>query len=65
MRKMTRREYLEWRERKSAYERDRVARRRESDPQWWQTYLARNAAYRRSRASVDPEYRHERNIQAK
>jgi hypothetical protein len=62
---MTRREYLARRVRKSVYERQRVAAKRAADPAWWQAYLARNAAYRRERAAVDPEYRHERNIQAK
>jgi hypothetical protein len=51
--------------RRAASQRERVARRRADDPSWWQSYLARNAAYRRDRAAIDPEYRHERNLQAK
>lgn len=51
--------------RRAEAQRQRVARRREEDPKWWQDYLARNAAYRRERAASDPDYRHERNMQAK
>jgi hypothetical protein len=51
--------------RRAHSQRLRVQRRREADPAWWQSYLARNAAYRRERAAIDPEYRHERNMQAK
>lgn len=51
--------------RRAEAQRQRVARRRETDPAWWQDYLARNAAYRRNRAAIDPDYRHERNMQAK
>jgi alkylhydroperoxidase/carboxymuconolactone decarboxylase family protein YurZ len=48
-------------ERQRAY----MARLREQSPEVYQERLARNAAYRRERAAIDPEYRHERNIQAK
>lgn len=60
-----RQSFLAWRRYKSAYERERVARKRAADPQWWANYLARNAAYRRNRAAVDPAYRLDRNMQAK
>ena len=56
---------LERARRHATRQRETVARRRETDPAWWQDYLARNAAYRRERAARDPEYRHERNVQAK
>lgn len=54
-----------WCKRRALYERYRIARKRASDPQWWADYLRRNAEYRRNRAAVDPEYRRERNEQAK
>lgn len=56
---------LERARRRAEAERKRVAERRAADPDWWRDYLARNAAYRRNRAANDPEYRHERNMQAK
>ena len=46
-------------------QRKAVAHRRETDPAWWQDYLARNATYRRERAARDPDYRRERNMQAR
>jgi len=45
-------------------QRQYVAQRRANDPAWWPDYLARNAAYRRTRAANDTEYRHDRNLQA-
>lgn len=51
--------------RRALRQRQYVEARRASDPAWWQDYLARNAAYRRERAANDPEYRRERNMQAK
>lgn len=51
--------------RRTERQREYVNRRWLADPQWWPDYLARNAAYRRERAARDPEYRHERNLQAK
>lgn len=58
---------MHWRTRlhRSRNEAERIKRRRETDPAWWQDYLARNAAYRRDRAARDSEYRHLRNAQAK
>jgi len=56
---------IERQSRRTQRQREAVARRRQADPAWWAGYLARNAAYRRERAAVDPEYRHERNLQAK
>lgn len=55
---------IERQRRRTLRQREYIARKRE-DPQWWEGYLARNAAYRRERAERDPEYRHERNMQAK
>lgn len=54
-----------WHNRRAEYERERIAAKRAADPGWWADYLARNAEYRRNRAAADPEYRRERNIQAK
>lgn len=51
--------------RRASRQRQYVEARRTTDPDWWQDYLARNAAYRRERAANDPDYRHERNMQAK
>jgi hypothetical protein len=51
--------------RRAETQRERTELRRAADPSWWQAYLARNAAYRRERAAADPDYRHERNMQAK
>ena len=56
---------LDRQHRRTIRQRAYVARKREADPAWFADYLARNAAYRRNRAMVDADYRHERNMQAK
>ena len=56
---------LERQTRRTIRQRAYVDSKRATDPAWWQAYLARNADYRRTRALADPDYRHERNVQAK
>lgn len=56
---------IERQRRRTERQRQYVETRRSADPDWWRDYLARNATYRRERAANDPEYRHERNVQAK
>lgn len=54
-----------WRRIRSARQRYLTEQRRLTDPAWWESYLARNAEYRRRRAENDDDYRHLRNAQAK